>query len=381
MTALAQDRKTDQLGTPEQPIPPFLYFGVEGNTTIYGGALVAVDASGYAVPASATNTQKCVGRALRQVVNTTAAGFGTAGALSVTVEQGVFWYTCPDSTITAANYGAYCYAVDDNNVSLSDAGGTRPVAGYVVAVNSGGLYQSSGTNQVAVAVGDPSPYGTALVTPSQAYRARAVITSIQAYGGSGTGVLTESSNGAFATQDGVTIAANDIVFLQAGTTNISAAKDAGPWQVTSLGGASAKWVLTRPDWWATGSTITNGATIEFAGDGSIWGGTAWKSFASQGTVVDTTDPAMYPRQVTQQVTLVAGTKTISNVPIYSASRSQILCSLATPNTATSTVMYGVITAMTPGAIGTSSAVVDAIVANQTKNASDVSTINVTIFNG
>jgi hypothetical protein len=385
MTALTTDRKTDQLGTPEVVEPALLYFPVEANTTLYGGALVAINANGNAVPASSNNTLRPVGRCARQVVNTTAAGFGTAGALSVTVEQGVFWFQ-NDGSISAANWGQYCYAIDDNNVSLNDGAGQRPVAGVVFGINTNNLYlPADAVSQVAVFVGATTPYQTLPSTSTaMAYRARAVVTSLSGgYAGSGTGVLTASAAAAFGTQDGVTVAAGDVVFLPAGTTNITAAKDAGPYVITTLGSGTIKWVLTRPDWWATGSTIPLGVNIEFDGEGTLYGGTTWRSFAATAQVVDTNDPVMYPRSVTQSVTLVASAKAITNVPIYSATRSNVLCSLsAVGGTTTNTVGYGTLAAATPGALNTATVTVNAIASGMTKNGTaDTSVVLVTIING
>ena len=61
MTALAQDRITNQYGTPDSVEPLLLSFPVAAATTIYGGSLVATNAAGYAVPASASNALKIWG--------------------------------------------------------------------------------------------------------------------------------------------------------------------------------------------------------------------------------------------------------------------------------------------------------------------------------
>jgi hypothetical protein len=155
MTALSADRKTDQQGTPDVVLPQLLNFPVEAATTIYGGALVATNAAGNAVPASASTALKLWGRCERQVVNTTAAGYGAAGALTVQVHAGVFYFSNSTSDIDATSVGKACYAVDDNNVSLSDNGGTRPYAG-IIYPNAAPLF----TGQVAVGVGFVSPYST-----------------------------------------------------------------------------------------------------------------------------------------------------------------------------------------------------------------------------
>lgn len=381
MAALTKDYQSPQSGTPSVVWPQLNNFGVEANTTIYGGALVAIDSSGYAVPASAVPGLRCVGRCQRQVVNTTAAGFGSAGALTVEIQNGAFDFGCPDSSITTANFGQYCYAVDDNNVSMSDGGGQRPIAGFVVNIisnSASGAYNG----RIIVQVGAASPYGTVLTSPSTANTARVVATSIHAYTGSTTGVLTSTANGAFGTVDGLATAVGDTILLPAGTTNITAASDAGPYVITTLGTSGTPWVLTRPDWWATGSTMPFGDTIKVGGGGTLFGGTSWKSYAVKGsTVVDTNDPLLYPDHVTQSVSLTAGAATITNVPIYSATRSNVICTLsALGGTNTNTCGYGTIVAATPGAINTASVVVNALAVGMTKYTADTSTILVTIIN-
>lgn len=219
-------------------------------------------------------------------------------------------------------------------------------------------------------------YGCAM-TP---YVARAVVTSLAAYAGTGTGTLTASSAAAFGAQDGVAVAAGDVVFIEGGTTNLTDPKDSGPWVITTIGTAQVKWVLQRPGWWTHGALVPLSQIVSIGGEGTLKPGVSWKSFAAPGKVIGTDDPDMYADKVIQQVTLVAGTKTVSNVGIRDATKVIIDCSLATANTATSTVGYGVIAAPTAGYTGTASVVVDAYAANMTKNATDVSTVNVSISN-
>ena len=153
-SALTMDRKTDQLGTPEIVLPQLLNFPVEANTTIYGGALVCTNAAGNAVPASASSALIAWGRCERQVVNTTAAGFGSAGALNVNVHQGVFFFN--NSTIAAvaaADVGLACYAENDNVISLTSQGGTLPFAGTIVSYGEQGLNEPGASGQVGVLCG------------------------------------------------------------------------------------------------------------------------------------------------------------------------------------------------------------------------------------
>ena len=83
---------------------------------IYKGALVALNASGYAKPAAAGD-KRVVGIAFEQADN---AG-GAAGAKTIRVwRQGTFELN--SSGLTQANVGDLVYVTDDNTVTLTAAG-------------------------------------------------------------------------------------------------------------------------------------------------------------------------------------------------------------------------------------------------------------------
>jgi hypothetical protein len=400
MTAATQDILTPKLGAEDQVLPDLIQSGVAAATTIYGGTMVMINSSGYAVPAApgtAGALGAVVGRAQRQAANTTANGYGTAGSLQVLIDRGAFWYNLnADSTVTIANFGASVYASDDNTVSLYDAGGTRPYAGYLICVPTTpgvpGLVNGSASTKVCVQVGQPNPWANeGEGSESGAFRARAVVTSLSGtYSGSTTGTLTAAAAAAFGTQDGVsTLAVGDTVLLPEGTTNITANTDAGLYTITTLGSTLVKWVLTRPDWWGTGSVINLAQTIDVGGEGTLFGGSSWKSFAAKGSaVVDSNDPDLYPGRVIQTVTLSAATIAISNVPILSATKTAFTVNLAaTGGTVTGTLYYGTIVAPTAGFVNTGASstralvTVDAIAAGQVKNTqADASTLIVGIIN-
>jgi len=215
---------------------------------------------------------------------------------------------------------------------------------------------------------------------------RAVMTTISGtYAGTGTSKLTASANAAFGTMDGVsTLAVGDTVLLQGGSLNSHSitAADTGPWVIQSLGGASAKWVLVRPSWWATGAVMPLMAQIKVGPEGTLFGGTTWTSWAVAGKVIGTDDPTFYPDTVVTQVTLASSTATLATVPIRSATASGFFFSLAAVGgTNTNTVGYGIIAAPTPGYVGTATLAVDAVASGQTKNgSSDTSIVSVMIKN-
>jgi hypothetical protein len=146
MAALTSSRNTPEMADGGR----IRVVNVEANTTIYLGSMVAIDAAGNAVPASATtttaNAQKVIGRG-EYVVNGIPAqnavnNPGAAGAIQIAVRKGVFMYS-QDNSITAASVGSPCFALDDNNVTATDrASGASvqqyAVAGQVVAIDPSG---------------------------------------------------------------------------------------------------------------------------------------------------------------------------------------------------------------------------------------------------
>lgn len=125
-------------------------YPVEANTSIFLGGIVALNAAGNAVPASATttvaNALKVVGRAERVVNGIPGENAlnnpGAAGAISIAVRKGVFLYST-DGSVGAAQVGQVCFALDDNNVTATDRASGASVqqyaaAGTVVAIDSSG---------------------------------------------------------------------------------------------------------------------------------------------------------------------------------------------------------------------------------------------------
>jgi hypothetical protein len=202
----------------------------------------------------------------------------------------------------------------------------------------------------------------------------ATAAALAAYTAAG-GVLTANANGAMATVDGVAPAVGDRILLTAG----AAAADNGLYVVTSLGGASAKFVLTRAPDWYTGAVLPPATTCEVS-EGTLYAQSTWKNTTAGFCTVDTSACTMYPRMVSQSLALVAGTTTITNVPILSATKTLVTSNRTTANTTASTITYQTVGAMTPGLVGTASLVYDATVAAGTINAADVSTLTISVFN-
>jgi hypothetical protein len=94
-----------------------LDFPVKGGVRIFAGSMVAVDATGYAVPAGNTAGHRFVGVAMEQVNNTT----GADGAALVRVRtSGLFEFGA--ASISQANVGAVMYVVDDQTFDDANPG-------------------------------------------------------------------------------------------------------------------------------------------------------------------------------------------------------------------------------------------------------------------
>ena len=112
-----------------------LVLPVKAQTTIYQGALVALDADGYAVPGKKSAGLTAAGRAEETVENT-----GGDGELVIRVLRGVFIYANTSTAankVTAAHVLKPCYIEDDQTVTALAAGAS--VAGLVVRVDGSGV--------------------------------------------------------------------------------------------------------------------------------------------------------------------------------------------------------------------------------------------------
>lgn len=114
------------------------YLPVAASTKIYAGALVMLNANGYATKGAAATNQIAAGRANEAVDNSG----GSNGAKFITVEAGEFKFKNSSSTdeITIADVGKDCYIVDDETVAKTSSSNTRSVAGKVTGVDADGVW-------------------------------------------------------------------------------------------------------------------------------------------------------------------------------------------------------------------------------------------------
>lgn len=130
MAALTADRNTPMKGTPDYVVK----VPVAASTKIYAGALVAVNASGLAVPAADSVGFTVMGRAEAQADNSA----GAASAIDVEVAAGIFKYGA--GAIVQANLGANATCSDDQTVTTAAATTNDIVAGKIVQVDSDGVW-------------------------------------------------------------------------------------------------------------------------------------------------------------------------------------------------------------------------------------------------
>ena len=110
---------------------------VAATTTLFAGALAAVNSSGYIVPAADTAGLRVLGRIEPQpnlsVIDNSAGG---AGDLSVTVKRGIF-QLANDATypVTAAYLGKPVYVKDDSTVCVTAT--NKVIAGLFIGFLDG----------------------------------------------------------------------------------------------------------------------------------------------------------------------------------------------------------------------------------------------------
>lgn len=135
MAALTSERDTVQAAREGKR----LSLPVKAGVVIYQGALVAVGADGYAIPAKKAENLRAAGRAEETADNTS----GSDGAVCVTVLRGAFiWENSGSSAVAAKDLLGPCYMEDDQTVGNVGTGAS--LAGIVLAVTDEGVLVETG---------------------------------------------------------------------------------------------------------------------------------------------------------------------------------------------------------------------------------------------
>lgn len=117
------------------PTPLSLAAGV----VIYGGSLVFVNSSGYAVALSPDQTMSCAGFAENEVDNSA----GGNGDKTITPRIGCISLVNGDA-IVAADVGKMAYASDNQTARLSSNGGTRCAIGPILGLDGSRVFVGAG---------------------------------------------------------------------------------------------------------------------------------------------------------------------------------------------------------------------------------------------
>jgi len=185
MAALTEDRNT------KLTEGKIFSYPVAASTKIYAGSLVALNSSGYAVPASDTAGLRVVGRAEEQVDNST----GSNGDKSVQVREGIFLFA--GSGLTDADVGKNALVSDDQTISVAPT--TNNIfAGVIKKVESTTeAWIETGLSVAAKAVKDRLSYKTVTVTVAAAASSGSSAADNDLKGGEIVGIYPASNQDQF----------------------------------------------------------------------------------------------------------------------------------------------------------------------------------------
>lgn len=132
MSALTQARDTREIAA--GGVHYTREFTVASGSTVYAGAITAINSAGKAIPAISQGVITVVGRA----ENTASAGE------TVKTRSGMFLYNPVSSgAIAVTDVNRKCYVADDQTVTLT-SGSSAVVAGVVRDVTAGGVVTEIG---------------------------------------------------------------------------------------------------------------------------------------------------------------------------------------------------------------------------------------------
>jgi hypothetical protein len=330
-------------------------------TNIYAGTMVAQETvGGLLVLATTAGAGRVIGISTQQILS------ATAGQRCI-VETDRIYLRANGSDANAfsdaSQIGAPAYAFDDHTVYDNSNGDTLPFAGFFCGMEADGQVRVliEGKDYSGI---DAAETGGDVVTT---LRARNVVNGNVA----DLAAYTVASNAAV--NDATLNVEGDVVLLVAQST----AAQNGLYTVGVVGAGTAP--LTRHASMFTGR-VFRVADYEVAiAVGTVFANTKWFN-AAAGTI-GTNTQSFVPESVTISQALIAGTMTITSIPILSATKTEVSAYRKTANTCTSTT-GGYVTngAATAGALGTASVEVMAAVAAGTINNADISTLHVTIQN-
>lgn len=129
MAALAANRTFKRAGT----VRRLTKVPVAANAVFWLGAIVAINASGYAVPASDTAALKVLGVCWATPANNTG---GANGAVFIDVAEGDFEMSNAAGAVTQASLFKGVYVADDQSVTTAAAAANDILGGIAVDITA-----------------------------------------------------------------------------------------------------------------------------------------------------------------------------------------------------------------------------------------------------
>lgn len=133
MVALTKDKQSEYRDGNDFEDP------AASGATIHAGALVVLNATGYAAPGSTATGLVARGVAKEAVDNSA----GADGDLMVPTRKGPHKLV-NDGSIDRTHIGSTVYIVDDQTVAATDGTGTRSAAGTLIQVDADGVWVDIG---------------------------------------------------------------------------------------------------------------------------------------------------------------------------------------------------------------------------------------------
>ena len=131
---MALSENSTTIGEKESPYSMRQDFPVAAGAHLYQGAIVCIDADGFAVAGADTAGFVVIGKCEVEADNSS----GADGDINVTVFAGIFGpYTNTGTTIAQTNVGTICGIVDDEAVTLAV---TNIAAGRIYEVTDDGVF-------------------------------------------------------------------------------------------------------------------------------------------------------------------------------------------------------------------------------------------------
>lgn len=207
MTALTAPRMTPSLATGKDV---WTTIPIAADKKIYPGAQVGINATGYLVPATASTALKIVGVASptnQQLTRTgpaqTVLGYIDTtdladGAVECRVHRPIALMKNEGTSITKAEVGKDCYAVDDQSVAKTD-GGTAQVTVLTVVYDNGSAtgFSITGVGTLLTVNAATSATATALALANKANSDAAFAALYTAVPSAATITVTKKTSGAF----------------------------------------------------------------------------------------------------------------------------------------------------------------------------------------